>query len=100
MKFDSHNLPQIINAIFCYYDCDQSDYLKKTEFANVLTRLVRDMGGEKPSLEEIEDIMYELDANGDGQVSKAELTLLMEKVMVVLGDNAMEAKCIGHASRA
>jgi Ca2+-binding EF-hand superfamily protein len=47
----------------------------------VLTKLITDMGGDKPTLEEVEDIMYDLDVNGDGQISKDEFQILMERVI-------------------
>jgi hypothetical protein len=50
IKYHPSKLEQIVNAIYVYYDCDQSNYLKKTEFAKVLSKLVRDMGGEAPSM--------------------------------------------------
>lgn len=95
IKYHPSKLEDIISSIYCYYDCDRSDFLKKTEFAKVLTKLIRDMGGDTPSLEDIEDIMYDLDANGDGQISKSEFKLLMEKVIDILGNDVREARFMG-----
>lgn len=57
------------------------------------------MGGDTPSLEDIEDIMYDLDTNGDGQISKDEFKLLMEKVIEILGNDVREARFIGGAKK-
>jgi Ca2+-binding EF-hand superfamily protein len=68
--FHPSKMDTIVNAIYTYYDCDRSEFLKKTEFAKVLSKLIRDMGGDPPNMEDIEDIIFELDVNGDGQISK------------------------------
>lgn len=35
--------------------------MKKSEFIKVITTIIMNMGGQKPSLDDIEDIMYDLD---------------------------------------
>lgn len=44
-----------------------------------------DLGGEDPSIEECEDIMWELDKNGDGQISKEETLVLFRELINILG---------------
>lgn len=51
--FHPSKMDSIVNAIYTYYDCDKSEYLKKTEFAKVLTKLIRDMGGDQPSMDDV-----------------------------------------------
>jgi len=49
-------------------------------------------------MDDIEDVMYELDANGDGQISKAEFRLLMENVVELLDKDVSGARLMGMSS--
>lgn len=39
-------------------------------FIQFLSTVIMNLGGDEPTMEDIEEIMWDLDTNGDGQINK------------------------------
>ena len=71
-ELESDTATFVTNA-FKQFDKDGDGYISKEELESVLTKLT----GEKHSKEEIEDILNQVDANGDGKITlEGELILV------------------------
>ena len=101
-NYDCAEAQTMVNGIFDLFDSDKSGYLKKTEFMNVtlsltqfFNRIIVDLGGEKPTLDDTEEVMDMLDKNGDGQISKLEVVALFDAVFKILETLPKKSKIVG-----
>jgi calmodulin len=69
---DKHKLKKITEAAFKAVDIDGSGYLEKNELEQVMINVAGDIGVEKPTKEEVDEVLKELDENGDGRLSMEE----------------------------
>ena len=75
---DKEKLKQITKAAFEAVDTDKSGYLEAAELEQVMNNVAVDIGVEKPTREEVEEVLKELDENGDGKLSLEEFQVLIE----------------------
>lgn len=54
------------------FDTDRSGYIERHQLAVMMKRLTGAFNVEEPSEEEINDILRDLDVNGDGRVSQSQ----------------------------
>jgi len=69
---DKSKLLKITEAAFKAVDIDGSGYLERNELEQVMINVAVDIGVEKPSKDEVEEVLKELDENGDGKLSQQE----------------------------
>lgn len=69
---DKVALRKIAAEAFKAVDTDGSGFLEKNELEQVLNNVSLDLGVDKPSSEEVEEVLKELDANSDGKLSLEE----------------------------
>jgi Ca2+-binding EF-hand superfamily protein len=55
---------------FRTFDTDKSGFIERHELGLILRRLTDAFNVEEPSDDDINDILKELDANGDGKISQ------------------------------
>lgn len=55
---------------FRTFDTDKSGFIERHELGMILRRLTDAFNVEEPSQDDINDILKELDANGDGKISQ------------------------------
>jgi len=58
-----------IEAAFKAVDADGSGFLERDELEKVMVNVAVDIGVEKPTREEVDEVLKELDENGDGRLS-------------------------------
>ena len=75
---DRAKINQIAKAAFEAVDTDKSGYMETPELELVMNNVALDIGLEKPTREEVEEILKELDEGGDGKLCILEFTALIE----------------------
>lgn len=78
---DKQKLIKITEAAFKAVDTDGSGFLERNELEQVMINVAVDIGVEKPTKEEVEEVLKELDENGDGKLSQQEFQVLIEQVL-------------------
>ena len=66
---DKAKLRAITEAAFKAVDTDNSGFLEINELETVMTNVANDIGVEKPTKAEVEEVLNELDTNKDGKLS-------------------------------
>lgn len=74
---------QLKNA-FHTFDTDGSKTIERHELGQLLKRLTDAFNVEQPSEEDVNDILKELDANGDGKISQFEFESLIIEVVKII----------------
>ena len=74
---------QLKNA-FHTFDTDNSGTIERHELGQLLRRLTDAFNVEEPSQEDINDILKELDVNGDGKISQLEFEALVVEVVKII----------------
>lgn len=59
-------------------DTDNSGFIDKDELKEVMTSVAKDIGMPEPSDNDVDEVMQELDANGDGKISQDEFRVLIK----------------------
>lgn len=78
---DKHKLRKITEAAFKAVDIDGSGFLERNELEIVMENVAKDIGVDKPTKEEVDEVLTELDENGDGKLSIDEFQVLIEQVL-------------------
>lgn len=81
---DKHKLRKITEAAFKAVDMDGSGFLERNELELVMENVAKDIGVDKPSKEEVDEVLAELDENGDGKLSIEEFQVLIEQVLEMM----------------
>ena len=81
---DPEKLKKVTKAAFETVDTDKSGYLERDELEVVMANVARDIGVDKPTKEEVDEMISELDENSDGRISIAEFQVLIEQVLTVM----------------
>ena len=71
----------ISNMAFDAIDVDESGQIDSEELGDVLRDVARQMGIPQPSENDLGAVLYELDQDGDNQVSREEFEFLIIKVL-------------------
>lgn len=71
---------------FHTFDTDNSGTIERHELGQLLKRLTDAFNVEEPSEEDINDILKELDANGDGKISQSEFEALIVDVVKIMDE--------------
>ena len=71
---------------FHTFDTDNSGTIERHELGQLLKRLTDAFKVEEPSEEDINDILKELDANGDGKISQSEFEALIVDVVKIMDE--------------
>ena len=74
---DKHKLRKITEAAFKAVDLDGSGYLERNELELVMENVAKDIGVDKPTKDEVDEVLAELDENGDGKLSIEEFQVLI-----------------------
>ena len=70
------NQHDLIDKLFKEYDKDNTQTISKFEFPNLMRGLFDILGNDMITNEDIDDIFYQLDINGDHNISKVEMMVL------------------------
>lgn len=89
---DKAKLHQITKAAFLAVDTDESGFLEKDELEQVMNNVALDIGVEKPTQEEVNEVLNELDENGDGKLSLDEFQVLIEQVLSIMATQQSSKK--------
>ena len=89
-KFREEDIPQLLEKIFNEFDQDKNHRFTKGEFPKVVKMLINLVGGEEPSVDDIEDIFNLLDVNGDETIDRKEFLLLLMTFFKVLEESKIE----------
>ena len=81
---DKHKLRKITEAAFKAVDIDGSGFLERNELEIVMENVAKDIGVDKLSKEEVDEVLAELDENGDGKLSIDEFQVLIEQVLEMM----------------
>ena len=71
---------------FRTFDTDRSGYIERHELGMILRRLTDAFNVEQPSEDDINDILKELDVNGDGKISQTEFEDLVKEVVKIIDE--------------
>jgi calmodulin len=61
-----------------------SGFLERQELEEVMNNVAQDLGVDPPSSEEVDEVLKELDENGDGKLSIDEFQVLIEQVLEMM----------------
>lgn len=78
---DKQKLRNLTEAAFKKVDIDQSGFVEKDELQKVMEDVAKDIGVEKPTREDVDEVLKELDENKDGRLSLDEFQVLIEQVL-------------------
>lgn len=78
---DKHKLKKITEAAFKAVDLDGSGFLERNELEAVMENVAKDIGVDKPTKDEVDEVLDELDENKDGKLSIDEFQVLIEQVL-------------------
>ena len=67
---DPAQMKKLMEDAFRKVDIDGNGYLDRCEFEQVLIQIAREIGVESPTKDEVDDILDEIDDNGDHTISK------------------------------
>ncbi len=81
---DKKKLKDITKKAFDAVDLDNSGYLERNEVEVVMKNVAVDLGVQKPSDKEIDDVIKELDKNNDGRLSVDEFQVLIEQILEMM----------------
>jgi calmodulin len=81
---DKEGLQKIMESAFRSVDIDGSGFLEKPELEQVLIQVAKDIGVETPTKEDVEDILEEIDENGDERLSKQEFEELIKQIVEMM----------------
>lgn len=74
------------------FDHDKSGYIERHELGQLLKNLTDAFNVEEPSEEDINDILKELDVNGDGKISKEQFEQLITDVINIMEEEKFGKK--------
>lgn len=80
-------LDKITTTAFNTIDTNGDGSIQRQELEDIMRTAAADLGIEKPSKDEIKDVMKEMDTQGRGQLSKKDFTLLTEHVIKLINKN-------------
>lgn len=81
---DFDKLKKFARAAFETIDTDKSGYLEREELEAVMANVANEFGSNKPTREEVDEVLHELDENGDGRISLTEFLVLIEQVLSIM----------------
>ena len=67
-------------------DTDKNGFLDRNELEEVMGSVAVDMGIEKPSPSDIDEILKELDQNSDGKISLSEFQVLIKQILEIMAN--------------
>jgi Ca2+-binding EF-hand superfamily protein len=73
-----------LNAAFRMFDVDNSGYLEKNEFGQLIKRIAMAFHVEEPTFTDIDNLVTALDENGDGKIAKAEFDKLIIQIVEII----------------
>ena len=82
---DPKSMKKVMEEAFRKVDIDGSGFLERGEFEQVLVQIAKEIGVDNPTREEVDDILDEIDENGDNRISREEFSDLIEKVFQMIG---------------
>lgn len=85
MMKDPKTMKKVMEEAFRKVDIDGSGFLERGEFEQVLVQIAKEIGVDNPTREEVDDILDEIDENGDNRISRDEFSDLIEKVFQMIG---------------
>ena len=83
---DKEKLGKVAKAAFDSVDTDHNGFLDKKELEEVMASVANDMGIDKPSPSDIDDILKELDQNSDGKISLSEFQVLIKQILEIMAN--------------
>jgi calmodulin len=83
---DKDKLAKVAKAAFDAVDTDHNGFLDRKELEEVMASVANDMGIEKPSPSDIDDILKELDQNSDGKISLSEFQVLIKQILEIMAN--------------
>lgn len=81
---DAKKMKKLMEDAFNKVDIDGNGYLDRGQFEQVLVQIAKQIGVDSPTREEVDDILDQIDENGDNRISRDEFTKLIEKVFQMM----------------
>lgn len=78
---DKLKLKSISETAFKAVDLDGNGFLERNELEAVMEKVAKDIGVDKPTKEEVDDVLNQMDENKDGKLSMDEFQVLIEQVL-------------------
>lgn len=63
-------MKRLMEDAFMKVDIDGNGFLDHSEFQQVLVQIAKQIGVDSPTKDEVDDILDEIDENGDNRISK------------------------------
>lgn len=70
MMKDAKKMKKLMEDAFRKVDIDGSGFLERGEFEQVLHQIAKEIGVDNPTREEVDEILDEIDENGDNRISR------------------------------
>ena len=86
---DSKKMKKLMEQSFRKVDIDGNDRLDRAQFQQVLVQIAKEIGVDSPTRQEADDILDQIDENGDGTISRQEFAELIEKVFQMMQNEDM-----------
>lgn len=68
--FTEEDIPSMLEKVFSEFDQDKNQRFTKMEFPKVVNSLINLVGGDTPTVDDVEDLFNLLDVNGDETVDR------------------------------
>lgn len=78
---DDKKLTEIVKVAFDSVDTDRSGQIDANELETLMINMADDMGTERPTKEEVIEILEDLDPDGSGQIDFKEFKGLMRGIL-------------------
>jgi len=87
---DKEKVRIISQAAFDSIDINKTGFLERKDVEALLINIAKDLNVKKPSKDEVDDVMKELDPDKDGKVRPDEFQVLVEEILGSM------AQTLGH----
>jgi calmodulin len=82
---DPKTMKKAMEEAFRKVNIDGSGFLERGEFEQVLVQIAKEIDVDNPTRKEVDDILDEIDENGDNRISRDEFSDLIERVFQMIG---------------
>ncbi|KAL4442569.1 hypothetical protein ABPG74_006975 [Tetrahymena malaccensis] len=79
-------LNKVAKVAFDAVDTDGSGQINQSELKQVMDQITRNIGAQPPTQEEIDQVLKNLDTDGDGSVSFQEFKVLIKNILEAINE--------------
>lgn len=93
---DKEKIKIITKAAFDALDINKTGSLERKEIETLLMNISKDLNAKKPSKDEIDEIIKELDQDKDGKIRPDEFQIVVEQVLESMAQTIDPSTALGN----